>query len=305
MSKGELRRGLEITDRMSLYDLDHVIIFVKDLEATENAFAEHLGFQITSHADHPGFGTRNAAIAFQHGFLELLTTRDEAEMRATRYARLFLDRHAARGDNPTIYVFRTSSLDAVISACKARGGICEDRMIGYSRMHGGPTRKWECAFMPGTEPVFLDPRLPNVGGPREGPAKTPGTHPNGAQRLAGVVIAVKDLPSALALYSVQLGLGDPRIEEHSDAHVAWISLPDTNQSIALAEPRRSGHDLAGYVSGVGEGIYGIILGVDDVDRATAQLDRRRTAYQRPAWLKGLPVTDAGIAASTRLVLIKA
>src|SRR5712692_8737671 len=95
----------------SLYDLDHVIIFVQDLEATERNFADRLGFQITSHADHPGFGTRNAAIAFQHGFLELLTQADEAEMRSTRYAHLFLDRHAARGDNPTIYVFRTPSLE--------------------------------------------------------------------------------------------------------------------------------------------------------------------------------------------------
>ncbi len=49
------------------FTLDHVIIFVGDLAAAERAFTERLGLQITSHADHPGFGTQNAAIAFELG----------------------------------------------------------------------------------------------------------------------------------------------------------------------------------------------------------------------------------------------
>lgn len=159
--------------------------------------------------------------------------------------------------------------------------------------------------MPGTEPVFLDPRLPNVGGPREGPAKTPGTHPNGARRLAGVVIAVKDLRAALDLYKIQLGLEARKVEEHPDAHVAWFSLPSTGQSVALAEPRRTGHDLAEYVAEIGEGIFGIILDVEDLARAKAGLDRHGSSYHQPGWLHGLPVTNSSAAANTRLILRQA
>ena len=95
------------------------------------------------------------------------------------------------------------------------------------------------------------------------------------------------------------------MEEHPDAYVAWFSLPSTGQSIALAEPRRTGHDLAEYVAHIGEGIFGIILDVEDLARAKAELDRRASAYHQPDWLHGLPVTNSSIAANTRLVLRQA
>ena len=83
----------------SEYVLAHVILFVADLAAAEQAFTERLGLQITSHADHPGFGTRNAAIAFQLAFFELLTEDDPAVLRYSRYGRLFLERHDRRGES--------------------------------------------------------------------------------------------------------------------------------------------------------------------------------------------------------------
>jgi len=48
------------TDSRAAYRLDHVIVFVDDLARAERSFAERLGLVATSHATHPGFGTRNA-----------------------------------------------------------------------------------------------------------------------------------------------------------------------------------------------------------------------------------------------------
>jgi len=47
-----------------------------------------------------------------------------------------------------------------IAQCKARGGHCEDSLIGYSRGADGIAHEWKAFFMPGTEPVYLSPRMP-------------------------------------------------------------------------------------------------------------------------------------------------
>src|SRR5262249_57553708 len=88
------------------YRLDHVIVFIDDLAGVERSFAERLGLVATSHATHPGFGTRNARIIFASQHVELLTPADPEELRATRYGRLFVERHPRSRNRPALYLFR-------------------------------------------------------------------------------------------------------------------------------------------------------------------------------------------------------
>jgi|GEM_PF-3242182 len=282
--------------------LDHIIIFVRDLPRTERAFVDLLGLQITSNADHPGFGTRNGAIAFELGFLELLTDADPAELGASRYGRVLLERRARRGDSPAVFVFRTPALDDVIAQCKARGGHCEDSLIGYSRGADGIAHEWKAFFMPGTEPVYLSPRMPVLARARTRPAKTPGDHPLGARRIEGVVIAVEDLEATVEFYRVQLGLEAPRLEARGDARTARWLLPQAGQHLIAAAPQSARSDLSGHLSRFGEGIHSIVLGVRDVEAAVVELERRGGRGPNIEWLGGLPGTDPDPAANTRLVL---
>jgi len=288
------------------YRLDHVIVFVDDLAGVERSFAERLGLVATSHATHPGFGTRNARIIFASQHVELLTEADPAELRATRYGRLFLERHARRGNGPAVYVFRTDAFDEVIAACKTRGGLCEDRVVGQSRS-GGVTRQWEAALMPGTEPVYLHPLLPTLGRGRARPAWTPGPHPIGATGLGGVVLATDDLDAATALYRVQLGLTPHHREDGPTARTAWYRLTQTGQRVILVEPRagRTDGPVARDLARRGEGIFALILEVADLAAAVTALEQRGTAVSSVEWLAGLPITEPDPAAVTRLVLTAA
>ena len=58
--------------------VDHVVLAVKDLEATRAVY-ESLGFTVTPTAHHP-FGTKNALVQLQGTFLELLAIDDDAKM---------------------------------------------------------------------------------------------------------------------------------------------------------------------------------------------------------------------------------
>jgi hypothetical protein len=294
-----------MSDVDAAYTLDHVIVFVRNLAATEHAIAQRLGLLATSHAIHPGFGTCNARIIFASEHLELLAEAEPVELRATRYGRLFLERHAAQGDGPAVYVFRTPAFDEVLAACTARGGVPGDLVIGASRSEG-VTRQWEAALMPGTEPVYLHPLLPTLGRGRERPPWEPGPHPLGASRIRGVVLATGDFEAAIELYRVQLGLApDWREEDTGAVRTAWYRLARTGQWVVLAEPRGGGHDggLGRHVERVGDGIFGVMLDISDLQRARTELARRRTAAHEVGWLRGLVATDPEAAANLRLVLV--
>ncbi len=284
------------------YSLDHVIVFVDDLSAAEHASSTRLGLQVTSHAEHPGFGTQNAAIAFELGFIELLTERDPGELRSTRYGRLFLDRYARQGNGAAVFVLRTASFDRVIRDCRDRGGLCEDRLMGYSKLVGGEPREWEAAFMPGTEPVYLDPRLPVLARTYPWPRKTPGVHPLGADRLEGVVIAVDDLDDAVELYRVHLGLVARRTKDDVQAKVVQFSL-HTSQQIVLAQPLTARGALATRISSVGDGIFAVMLRVADASLGMALWKRQRIQTDIHDWLGRYPVSDPTLEMGTRLALV--
>lgn len=290
-----------MTGDAAAFTLDHVIVFVRDLAAAERAFAERLGLVATSHATHPGFGTRNARIIFDSEHLEVLTEADAAELRSSRYGRVFVERHARRGDGPAVYVFRTPVFDDVVAAAKARGGEPGDRMIGYSRSDG-VTRQWEAALMPGTEPVYLHPLLPTIGRGRPRPAWERGPHPIGATRIRGIVLATRDLDAAMALYRIQLGLEPARQVEHGGARVAHYALAQTGQHVVLAEPTEGG-ELARHLEQCGEGVFAVVLQVGSVEQAAAELGRRGTVIERLPWLPGLPVTPAETGLPVRLGLV--
>lgn len=278
-----------------------MIVFVDNLAAAERAY-EHLGLQITSHADHPGFGTRNAATAFGLGFIELLTEAQPEDLRSSRYGRLFVERHAQRGNGPAVFVFKPEQYEEVIARCRARGGLCEHRQTGYSRGLDGIARQWEAAMMPGTEPVYLDSRLPVLGRPRTWPDKTPGNHPIGALRIDGIVLGVRDLDDTVELYRRQLGLEASRVSDAGGVRAARISLGETGQQVIVAAPDQAESDLADHVSRVGDGIFAIVLQVERLERAEQELRHRGIGINRIPWLDDLPVMVSGGAAGSRFAL---
>ena len=58
--------------------LDHVLIAVRDLDATRDSYSA-LGFQVTPEGRHPGRGTSNRLVVFGPDYLELISVRESEE----------------------------------------------------------------------------------------------------------------------------------------------------------------------------------------------------------------------------------
>jgi hypothetical protein len=59
-----------------LTHIDHVILATDDFVAASVAWGDRLGFALQSPGGHPAYGTRNRAIRFPLGYVELITIVD-------------------------------------------------------------------------------------------------------------------------------------------------------------------------------------------------------------------------------------
>jgi hypothetical protein len=270
-------------------------VWVGDLDQTVSDLLTKLGLSAGSNESLRGFGARNAKITLESSFVEFASEANPVEARSNRYGRLFIERWQRAGDGPSVFVMRTPVLERVLAHCKGNGGLCETSMVG------GTTAPWLSVFMPGTEPVFLDPRLPNLGIPRSVPYLPAGDHPIGARALSGVVIAVADLNEALKLYSIQLALEPDPIEERDGARTATFRIDHDRQRIVAVEGKPQ-TDVYDHVQSKGEGIFAVLLAVRSLKQALRKLKSGGVSVTHVPWLDHLPATDPKAAAGTRFVL---
>ena len=93
-------------------------------------------------------------------------------------------------------------------------------------------------------------------------------------RLATVVLVVRDLERALAVY--EAGLGFTRVGAVRDvpsAGARQVVLRAENCLVELLEPHDDTKPPGLFLRARGEGIFGLEVGVDDVDQVRARLDR--------------------------------
>ena len=64
---------------MSVLNLDHVLIAVRDLNRTAQTFGDSLGFSVTPEGVHPGRGSHNRLVVFGPEYLELISVRDPSQ----------------------------------------------------------------------------------------------------------------------------------------------------------------------------------------------------------------------------------
>jgi catechol 2,3-dioxygenase-like lactoylglutathione lyase family enzyme len=180
--------------------LDHVVIVVRDLDAVAAAYRA-AGFTVAAGGRHPGRNTRNALVVFADGaYLELIAY--DAPSPDERWWRV-LDAH---GEGLVDFALLPPDPDAmagIVRAARDRGlaGLVE-RPGGRARPDGVQVA-WESARPATPDLPFLcadlTPRALRV------PEGVPRVHANGAQGIAEVRVAVRDLSTTLARYRAYLG----------------------------------------------------------------------------------------------------
>ena len=188
------------------FSLDHVVIFVKDLNEATADF-ERVGFRVTPGGTHAGGLTKNALIALADGiYLELLaftvpvTSENLAQLEGeqrTAMDRRFLPR-GAEGEGLGDFALGTIRLQDAIDSASGSGLLVEGPFPGRRVRPDGTEVSWLLGFPRDPELPFLiedttnrDLRVPGGKATR---------HPNGVIGLSEIVVHVDDFDGAVDRY---------------------------------------------------------------------------------------------------------
>jgi hypothetical protein len=280
--------------------VDHVIAAGPDLAALARAYAR-LGFHVTGGGTHPHLGTRNRIVVLGEGYVELLAL--DVPYRASRALRQRIE----RGPGWIGFAMQSGDIDAEVAAMRQRGARVYGPNPGRLVAPGGQARSWRVAAVDAedlwqsAEPLpFLIQHDATGERHRQELAGAGGLapHPNGAVRLAEVVVAVRDLENAALRYAFTYDL-QPAATSSSDAglgaRVLDLPLDGGRERIRLAQPEREGV-AADRIAAASEGLCLISVAVDDVRRTAAFLRGQGIRFAETGEGLGVPAEEAGGAA---------
>jgi catechol 2,3-dioxygenase-like lactoylglutathione lyase family enzyme len=254
---------------VSGFDLDHAGILVRDLDKAAAQF-RRLGFKLTPRGYHtlpvtaggerPRVGTGNNCAMLRRGYVELIGITDpryEGRMRAD--LELYEGLH--------LVAFGTSDAMAAVQGVRAAGFHAADPRI-MERPIEEELARFEIADFPpdilsGSHLFAIRHATPDLLWKPELM-----THPNGAERLEGVVIAAED-PAKMA---VRLG--------------RLLSIAPLKDTLSLAAGRLRFVDaawIAAHIPGRSPAlpfIAGLTLGVRDLDATADWLTTSGVAFER-------------------------
>jgi catechol 2,3-dioxygenase-like lactoylglutathione lyase family enzyme len=240
------------------------MICVPDLDRGADAYAR-IGFGVHPGGVHPGKGTHNAIAFMEDDYLELLAIRDRSEYLArSPYGGLveFLE----RGGGLRYIVVQSDDLAADVAAMRARGIDVSEAIDGARRTPAGRELRWKAATLGDRNPLpmfFIQHVTPVQERRRQVPES--GRHPNGAQRIERVYIAVSDLDAAVEKYRSVLGTV-PKMERGTviNADMAIFQFGPT--ALGLARPNGPGV-AADALASRGPGPFQILYRTSSMDAA--------------------------------------
>ena len=219
--------------------LDHIVIAVADLDC---AMADYraLGFQVLPGGQHPGRTSHNALVVFADGaYLELIAWRAPAP--EERWYRTL----SAHGEGLVDYALLPADTAQALAQARARGLHTLTGPLDGGRLRpDGAQLRWQTARHATPDVPFLcgdlTPRALRV------PEGSVRQHPNGAQRVAEVTVAVHNLDATLARYRALLGAqadGAAATMEES-IHSARIPLGGVTLVLQSPAPNATGESPA-------------------------------------------------------------
>jgi hypothetical protein len=235
--------------------IDHVMICVPDLGQAIEAYTR-IGFDVRPGGVHTGRGTENAIAFNAEDYVELLGLRDRGEYLAASPGGGLVE-FLARGGGFRYVAVQSDDLATDVAAMRGRGVDVSDVADGQRRTPAGQTLRWKSATLGAGNPlpIFFVQHLTPLA-ERRGSA--PGAHPNGAQRVDRVYIAVTDVTASAATYSRVLGVPVPKIQRGNviKSDMAVFDLGPTGLTVAQPmEPGPAAEALARRGPGPFQALY--------------------------------------------------
>ena len=279
--------------------IDHVIVAAADLDHLEAAFTR-LGFRAVGGGQHPHLGTRNRILLLGEGYIELLAIADQQVISPAVRERIMT------APGWIGFALQSPDIGAEVNEMRARGADARGPKPGRLVAPAGSVRSWRTVTVGGDDlfnaaepiPFLIQHDSSGEQHQRElagaGPAEP---HPNGAQRLQSVVIAVSNLADAAREFSQAYGLS-PFSAPTKDPELfgaTFVVLPfgDVDEQILLAQPTDTGIVQDRLASG-GEGVCCVVVTVNDIAATRGYLESAGVAFEQwPIDLLFIPAEATG------------
>lgn len=254
--------------------IDHVTIAGSDLAALSKSFAA-AGIPVEYGGKHTNGMTEMALSSFPDGsYLELIAPQKGADV-TVHYWGPFMSHQGG----PCAWAIRTSDMSADVRRLEAAGISAHPQKSGRLRADGVEL-KWETANVgPGAQGSFF-PFLITDETPRERRAFPQGK-PTTA-KISGVkyvVVAVRNLPDAIAKYRAAFSLPEPQRDKDATLGAQLAGFPGT--PVILAAPLAENTWLAARLKQFGDAPCAFILGSSEPWKSTG---KTKWFAQEIAWL---------------------
>jgi Glyoxalase-like domain len=284
--------------------IDHVIVAGRDLAQLEAAFTR-LGFNVVGGGQHPHLGTRNRIILLDQGYIEILAIADEQVVLPAVRERI----ETAPGWIG--FALQSANIVAEADGMRARGADIRGPKPGRLVAPNGTVRSWQTVTVGGddlfssAEPIPFLIQHDSSGAQHQqelAGADPIMPHPNGAQRLQAVMIAVANLITIERSFMHAYGLApsEPGVGIPFDRAMQRLKLAADDQSITLAEPLGAGI-VNGRLMSAGEGVCCVSVAVDDLDVTRDYLQQNGVPLTQ--WENGLMI-PAEVTGGAPLAFVK-
>jgi len=243
--------------------IDHVTICVAELDPVQEAFAS-VGLTPDYGGPHVGAGTHMALLGFDDGsYFELLAPQKPGSAEKSPEAKLL-----AGSAGPCMWAVSTSDIKAELTRLHDLGIATDGPFPGGRTRPDGQVLKWETAGIgPGSRGDVLPFLIQDYTAHNLRVQQSASVHGSALSGIAIVVVGVKDLTPAIALFRKAYGWKEPGIEEHKDMNVKLAYFAGT--PVVLATPTGGDGWLAQRLAKFGDGPVAALIGTTDW-KATAK-----------------------------------
>lgn len=253
--------------------IDHALVGVRDLNSAAMAWTR-LGFALTPHGRHIGWGTANYCVMFPGEFVELIGIVDPAEPSNG------LDRFLEHRQGLMSLAWASTDTDAS-AASLAASGIAVGEVRDLARQLELPEKSVLLRFKLASLPIEASPALPSFVCQhltRES-LRLPLwlDHPNGAVGLKGVTIVAEDPPSLNGEYDRLFGAHnvnrtDNVLTVHAGRHALVFA---THDDLSALQPDLEAADIPPAPA-----IVLMTLATSDIERTADHLTRWQVPFEQ-------------------------
>ena len=273
--------------------VDHASVCGSELEAMRRAFAG-VGLKTDYGGPHANGVTHMALLGFEDGsYLELIAPQKAGAVEGSEWAKFM-----AADAGACAWAVAVPDIDGEVARLKHAGLKAEGPFPGSRKRPDGTVLEWQTVRVGSGTPGATLPFLIQDKTPRSLRVQpSAGVKGSGLTGIAMVVLGVKDLDAAIALFRRAYGWLPPRQEEHREFEAKMAQFPGT--PVLLAAPLDKRSWLAERLERFGESPVALMLGTQNFDSAVGRLKlSKETAWfgQKVSWFPSerLPEVKLGV-----------